>query len=384
MFGASAYPSRLLNESNRMAFRVTGIGTAVPEFFISQADAARVWAEYAGVQGKQARTIQALYRRSGVKKRHSILLDEPNGSSVPRQTFFQPVQFEGDQGPSTKARMARFESDAPGLAQEASVVALEKAGMEPGEVTHLITVSCTGFFAPGLDTTLVDILGLSPTVQRTHVGFMGCHGSLNGLRVALSFADADPGARILVSSVELCTLHMSYDWDPDALVANSLFGDGAAAVVGVGERDTPRDGDTPWRLAASGTCHLPASSDAMSWRIGDYGFRMTLSPTVPDIIQAHLKGWLQEWLGGQGLELNDIETWAVHPGGPRILTSVGEALDLPGEANTVAKGVLSEFGNMSSATILFILERLRREDTPRPCVAMAFGPGLVAEAALFL
>lgn len=370
-----------------MALRVSGIGTAVPEYSISQADAAKTWASYAGVEGKRARTIQALYRRSGVKKRHSVLLDGPNGSSLPTQTFFQPVRFEGDRGPTTHARMDRFESDAPGLAREAAVAALDQAEMEPADLTHLITVSCTGFFAPGMDTTLVDILGLSPTVQRTHVGFMGCHGSLNGLRVALSFADADPSARVLVSSVELCTLHMSYEWDPDALVANSLFGDGAAAIVGVGEGGASGGGpstDGPWRLAASGTCRLPASHDAMSWRIGDYGFRMTLSPSVPDIIQANLREWLKGWLGGLGLGLDEIATWAVHPGGPRILSSVGEALELPPEANTVAKGVLSEFGNMSSATILFILERLRQENAPRPCVAMAFGPGLVAEAALFL
>ena len=122
----------------------------------------------------------------------------------------------------------------------------------------------------------------------------------------------------------------------------------------------------------------------MSWRIGDHGFRMTLSSLVPDIIQTHLSGWLEEWLGGQGLKLDEVATWAVHPGGPRILTAVGGALGLAPEANAVSKQVLSEFGNMSSATILFILDRLRRKGAPRPCVAMAFGPGLVAEAALFL
>ncbi|MFC1661923.1 type III polyketide synthase, partial [Gemmatimonadota bacterium] len=245
-----------------------------------------------------------------------------------------------------------------------------------------VTVSCTGFFAPGLDTALVDILGLPPTVERTHVGFMGCHGALNGMRVASSFAGADPGAQVLLSSVELCTLHMSYVWDPDTLVANSLFGDGAAALVGVG--DSVPSENRGWCLAASGTCRLPDSDDAMSWRIGDHGFRMTLSPSVPDIIGAHLRGWIGEWLGAQGLGMADVSTWAVHPGGPRILKAVGEALDLLPDSQTVSRGVLSEFGNMSSATILFILDRLRRQNAPRPCVAVAFGPGLVVEAALFL
>ena len=158
--------------------------------------------------------------------------------------------------------------------------------------------------------------------------------------------------------MELCTLHMSYDWDPDTLVANSLFGDGSAAVVGVGKGLPSRNGS--WHLAASGTCRLPDSADAMSWRIGDHGFRMTLSASVPDIIESHLKGWMEAWLREHGFGLSDIATWAVHPGGPRILNAVGTALDLPEGENAVSREVLSEFGNMSSATVLFILDRLRR------------------------
>ena len=365
-----------------MSFRLSGIGTAVPKHSISQTDAAKSWASLAGVDGKKARTIQALYRRSGVKKRHSSLLEGSGNGSGPIQSLFEPAKNSEDRGPSTEARMKRFESDAPALAKSSAQAALSDAGMSAGEITHFITVSCTGFFAPGLDTTLLDQLGLRPTVERTHVGFMGCHGALNGLRVASSFAGADPEARVLVSSVELCTLHMSYDWDPDTLVANSLFGDGAAAVVGGGEAPASPSGS--WKLAASGTCRLPDSAEAMSWRIGDHGFRMTLSNSVPDIIQTHLSGWLEEWLSGQGLKLDEVATWAIHPGGPRILTAVGGALGLAPEANAVPKQVLSEFGNMSSATILFILDRLRRKGAPRPCVALAFGPGLVAEAALFL
>jgi predicted naringenin-chalcone synthase len=365
-----------------MTLRLTGIGTAVPKHSISQTDAARSWASLAGVDGKKARTVQALYRRSGVKKRHSTLLEGSGDSSGPVQSFFKPAQSSEDKGPSTEARMKRFESDAPGLSRKAAQDALANAGMRADEITHFVTVSCTGFFAPGLDTTLVDQLGLLPTVERTHVGFMGCHGALNGLRVASSFAGADPGARVLVSSVELCSLHMSYEWDPDTMVANSLFGDGSAAVVGVGEASA--FSDESWKLAASGTCRLPASADAMSWRIGDHGFRMTLSSLVPEIIQSHLASWLEGWLETQGLGLDEIATWAVHPGGPRILTAVGKALDLGPEENTVSRQVLSEFGNMSSSTILFILDRLRQESAPRPCVALAFGPGLVAEATLFL
>jgi predicted naringenin-chalcone synthase len=366
-----------------MSLGLFDIGTAVPKHFISQTDAARRWASLAGVEGKKARIIEALYRRSGVKKRHSSLLEDPDSDSeLIHQTLFEPARDADDQGPSTEARMKRFESDAPPLARSAAEAALAESGMMADDITHFVTVSCTGFFAPGLDTTLVDQLGLRPTVERTHVGFMGCHGALNGLRVASAFAGANPEARVLISAVELCTLHMSYDWDPDTLVANSLFGDGSAAVVGVGDAAASPKG--LWKLAASGTCRLPDSADAMSWRIGDHGFRMTLSARVPEIIQAHLAPWMEDWLGGQGLKPDQVATWAVHPGGPRILTAAESALDLDPEANAVSTEVLSEFGNMSSATIMFILDRLRRAGAPRPCVALAFGPGLVAEAALFL
>ena len=367
-----------------MSLRVSGIGTALPRHSISQANAARIWAALAGVDDKRARTVQALYRKSRIKQRYSVLLEGGGNGSDPVQTLFEPAVSPEDPGPSTEARMRRFEAEAPEMAARAARDALADAGLEPSQITHLVTVSCTGFFAPGPDTAMVRLLELSPTVERTHVGFMGCHGALNGLRVASSFAGADPGARVLVSSVELCTLHMSYTWDPDLLVANSLFGDGAAAVVGVGAGRSDDSGTDAWRLASSGTCRLPESEDAMSWRIGDHGFRMTLSARVPEIIQKHLREWVEGWLGSQGLRMDEVDTWAVHPGGPRILSSVEQALDMSPEENRVPREILADHGNMSSATILFILDRLRREKAPRPCVAMAFGPGLVVEAALFL
>ena len=323
-----------------MSLRVTGMGTALPRHSISQADAARAWADLAGVDDKRARTIQALYRKSRINQRYSVLLEEGGNGSGPVQTFFEPAGSPEDPGPSTEARMLRYEADAPGMAAQAARVALADAGLEPSEITHLVTVSCTGFFAPGPDTAMVRLLELSPTVERTHVGFMGCHGALNGLRVASSFAGADPGARVLVSSVELCTLHMSYAWDPDLLVANSLFGDGAGAVVGVGRSNDSTD--DPWRLASSGTRRLPESEDAMSWRIGDHGFHMTLSARVPEIIQSHLREWVEGWLGTQGLGRDEVKTWAVHPGGPRILSSVEEALEMDREHNRVPREILAD------------------------------------------
>jgi predicted naringenin-chalcone synthase len=229
-----------------------------------------------------------------------------------------------------------------------------------------------------VDLALIRGLGLRPTVERTHVGFMGCHGALNGLRVAHAFAAANPGARVLVAAVELCSLHYYYGNEADKLIANAIFADGAAAVAGqAGAR--PRG----WSLRASGSCLIPESAADMAWTVGDNGFAMTLSRRVPGLIAAHLRPWLEGWLRDNGLSLADVRSWAVHPGGPKILVAAEEALGLPPAALAPSRAVFADRGNMSSPTVLFVLDRLRRENAPGPCVALGFGPGLVAEAALF-
>jgi predicted naringenin-chalcone synthase len=238
-------------------------------------------------------------------------------------------------------------------------------------------VSCSGFRAPGFDLDLVRGLGLGPSVARTHIGFMGCHGALNGLRVARAFVDSDPSCRVLLCAVEMCSLHYDYRMETTRILANALFADGAAALVA-------GPGTGGWRHVASGSALLPASEDQMTWSIGDHGFEMGLSPRVPATIAEHLRPWLERWLAAQGLDLHAVGSWAIHPGGPRILDVVEAALGLPSEATRDSRCVLEECGNMSSPTVLFILDRLRRRDAPRPCVALGFGPGLTAEAALFL
>ena len=363
-----------------MSMYLAGFGLAVPEHAIAQTDAAKLGLSFSSPDGSRERTLQALYKRSGVTKRHSVLLETSEGPVENRQSFYPPIECADDPGPSTEARMLAFEQHAPPLVASAGRRALGDAQMAADEITHLVTVSCTGFFAPGLDAALVETLGLRRTVQRTHVGFMGCHGALNGLRVASSFTGADKDARVLLCSVELCTLHLAYGWDPERLVANALFADGAAAVVGI-PADERHDG---WKVAASGTLLLPDSPEAMSWRIGDNGFRMTLAPQVPDLIQAHVAGWLREWLHDQGVALEDVRSWAVHPGGPRVLTAFGQSVGLEKQALWASREVLADYGNMSSATILFILQRMREAGAEGPCVAVAFGPGLVAEVALLV
>jgi prepilin-type processing-associated H-X9-DG protein len=328
---------------------------------------------------EQRRMLPLLYRMSGVKRRFSILLSGPEGTAHRHDVFPAPTG-PADMGPGMGYRMALYERESSPLALRASHQALEESGVPPAEITHLITVSCSGFVAPGVDITLMKRLGLPRTVQRTHVGFMGCHGALNGLRVARAFADCDPGARILLCAVELCSIHYRYGWEPDHIVANALFADGSAAVVAAAQDGAD---DAAWCVSATGSCLIPDSEDAMTWRLADNGFVMSLSARVPALIGSHLRGWLEGWLAQSGLSLPDVRTWAVHPGGPRILTAVVDVLGLEKDAVKVSREVLRDYGNMSSPTILFILERLRRENAPRPCVALGFGPGLMAEALLF-
>lgn len=363
-----------------MTLRLSGVATALPPRVARQDDVAELSPLFAGADARQSRVLKGLYRRTHVDQRHSVVLFGDEGGLEDRCSFYPPSTGPDDGGPSTLDRMERYAVEAPILAQQASAGALEAASLEAEAITHLVTVSCTGFSAPGFDLQLVDALGLDRGVARTHVGFMGCHGALNGLRTAAAYA-ADPDARVLLCAVELCSLHLGYGWDPEMLVANALFADGAAAVAGWG---TANGGAASgWHLAASGSYVMPDSADAMTWHIGNHGFRMTLSPQVPDLIETHLEGWLRGWLGGHGLALEDVATWAVHPGGPRILRAVEHTLELPSDALRVSWETLRDHGNMSSPTILFILDRLRREGAATPCVALAFGPGLNVEAALF-
>lgn len=357
-----------------------GVGTARPAGSIAQPDAAELAKTFCMPTAQQARLLPALYSRTGVKRRGSVLLD-PSAASARGPLFFPPAQRSGDRGPTTLERMTRYATEAAPLALDASRRALRDAAVEAHVITQVITVSCTGFAAPGVEIALIKRLGCEPTVGRTHVGFMGCHGAFNALRVASALARAQAEARILLCSVELCSLHFAYGWDPEKMVANALFADGSAALVLAPVAEPPAG---VWTLSASGSSMFPDSEDAMTWRIGDHGFEMTLSPRVPSLIRSHLRGWLIPWLTRHGLSVERIGSWAIHPGGPRILEAVADGLGLPPEATAASAGILAECGNMSSATLGFILERLRQDLAGRPCLALGFGPGLVVEAALFL
>ena len=287
--------------------------------------------------------------------------------------------------------MEAYEQHAIGLAAQSSAAALESAAVFPRQVTHLVTVSCSGFAAPGLDIRMIQHLGMRQSVLRTNIGFMGCHGAINGLRVAEAMCRSDRRAVVLLNATELCSLHQQYCDDPQQLVANALFADGSASLVlrqpkrsadAADEIDAATAYPACWQVVDTASQLLPDTEDMMSWKIGDHGFRMTLSPRVPAVLTTVLRGWLSGWLAKHGLSIDDVPHWLIHPGGPRIVEACGEALDLPPKATAPSLEVLAQHGNMSSPTVLFLLERLVRADASGYAIMLAFGPGLCIEAAL--
>lgn len=291
------------------------------------------------------------------------------------KSFYPPPRNGRDRGPSTAERLRRYVAEASELGQRACKKALDDAGIESGAITHLVTVSCTGLASPGLDTELIGRLDLPPDIGRLNLGFMGCHGAFNGLRAAQAFAESEPDACVLLCCVELCSLHFQYGWDMENVVANALFADGAgAAVIQAGGLRGPHLSGTASRV-------LAGSHDAMSWHVGDHGFEMGLARELPDLIRGSLADWLKQCLSPRERDLDDIAHWAIHPGGPKIIQAVLESLELPRAAGADSEAILAAHGNMSSATILFILQRMRAQAAQGPCIALGFGPGLAFEAA---
>ncbi len=328
---------------------------------------------------KQRRLVSRVYRNSGIDTRHSVLDDFKPGA-------LDPLFKAGPGGkyiePGTRERNERFSREAKHMAVEVARRAIERCpGVSPAEITHVVTVTCTGFFSPGPDYYIARELGLSSSVQRYALGFMGCYAALPALRMASQFCRADPSAVVLVVSVELCTLHLHFEDGLDSLLANALFADGAAAAI-VSARE-PAAGRRYGRLESFRTALIPSGERDMTWRIGDKGFEMTLSSYVPDIIGANIRGLLEPALEECGLSVPDIARWAVHPGGKAIVDKVQRELSLAPQMVQASRDVLRQYGNMSSATILFVLRELLETDSVTgPICAVSFGPGLTVETAI--
>ena len=373
-----------------MASFIHGIQTSVPRPRYDQPWACALMENHATERPGLRRVIRSLYRNSGIDGRYSVI-DDWN-PDAPHPPLFFGRDGERLPAPSTGTRNEVYTREAKALFADVGRKLLSQTpGFGPEDVTHVITISCTGFFAPGPDYHVVRSLGLSPQTERYHVGFMGCHAAFQGLRMAQAFCDQNPDAVVLVISVELCTLHLQFTEETDDLIAGAVFADGAAGVLVSARAPAPG----AYRVELSGF-HSDLTKDGegdMAWTIADEGFRMRLSTYVPQILSDHLQSLLDGMARRLGFSLDEVHAWAVHPGGRAILDRVEEGLggEIPVPGMASSRAVLAEYGNMSSATVLFVLAHLLQttlgpalESGPERVVAMAFGPGLSIEAGVLL
>jgi len=365
------------------------LATAVPPTVLQQDEVRDVFAAQPGLTRLAQRLVGTAFDASGIRTRHTVLEELRLDGQRP-----DPMFFDAATGlllsPGTKVRNEIYIAEATRLCLDAARGAFAACpGLWPEQVTHVITVSCTGFFAPGPDYVLVRELGIDPAAQRYHLGFMGCYASMPALRLAKSLCEADPDAVVLVVSVELCTLHVRSSNEPDLIIASSLFADGAGAAI-VSARDLDAPGPQ-LRLDAFETMITPTGEGDMAWSIGDEGFEMVLSSYVPQIIDEYIAGALEPLLahepGAHARPADSIRHWAIHPGGRSILDKVEARMALDPAQLRASRNVLRDFGNMSSTTILFVLRQLLDgaagpDEAPERVCAMAFGPGLTVETAL--
>ena len=332
-------------------------------------DAFIAWAR-AQLDERKRPLFDRMAARSGIGHRWSILpVGDDGGSPVDPGGFYAVAPL-----PGTGERMRRYATAAPDLA----VCAIEALGDATalGAITHLVVASCTGFVAPGIDQIIARRMGLAPSVERLLVGFMGCYAAVAALRSARHIVRSDPAARVLVVTVELSTLHLQEVHELEPLLAMLQFGDGAAAALVTADA-------VGFALEAPFATTLPDSAELIRWDITDRGFAMHLSGQVPARIAAGLADPEFALAATGGVDPGEVDGWAVHAGGRSILDAVERALELPHDALAASRSVLEEVGNMSSATLMFVLERLLTGPRVERGVALAFGPGLAAEGFRF-
>lgn len=354
---------------------ISSIGTAVPANRFSQKEILSFMIDAHQLNPTNASRLEKLYNHSGINFRYSVLQDFGNSrgdySFFGNENFLEPY-------PSTANRSSVFEATAKTIATEAILQCCENH-IHPTEITHLITVSCTGMYAPGLDIDIIDELKLNKSVERTCINFMGCYGAFNALKTADYICRADKNAKVLIADVELCTIHFQRESNLENWVANSLFADGAAAVLVEAEGNiSTKKG---FRMHTFYNTLVTDAKDEMAWRIGDTGFQMHLSSQIAKNIGKKIKEVTAELVQKSGSQRKDISHMAIHPGGRRILEVCEELLELPEDALQHSYEVLKEYGNMSSATILFVLKKMIA-DTQRgeKTMSFAFGPGLTFES----
>jgi predicted naringenin-chalcone synthase len=354
--------------------KIIAIGTANPAFCHQQSDIMQFMLDANHPDEKNRQLLSILYHRSGIKTRYSVFPD----FSLPRDkwTFFD------DNGimPSLEKRMALYNEEAVNLSAKAIEDCLQNTTSVANiqEITHLITVTCTGMSAPGLDIQLMQKLNLSPNLVRTSINFMGCYAALHALKIADAFCRADDSAKVLVVCTELCTLHFQKSNDVNAVLSSTLFADGSAACLITSEKEAKGLEIKQFYSQVA----LTGQAD-MAWQLSSTGFLMTLSNHVPKLIKQEIKHLLENSLQKLNLSSTDISDWAIHPGGKNILEAVETSLDLSREDLSKSYEVLNDYGNMSSPTILFVLKAMMEDKAKRGNIfAVAFGPGITMESVI--
>jgi predicted naringenin-chalcone synthase len=310
-------------------------------------------------------------RLSAIEHRYSFVnpISTADGSWSDAESIYVPGDF-----PSTARRMQLFERFAPQLAHSA-LNNLSLTDVEQRSITHVIVTSCTGLYAPGLDFEVVNHLGLNPSVERTMIGFMGCYAAINALKSAHHIVRSVPEAAVLVLNLELCSLHFQETHELEQVLSFLVFADGCSASLVTAQK-------TGLAIDSFLALNIPQTSDLITWRVGDLGFDMHLSGDVPGEIGRALKESGTEITRGQSLSV--IDWWAVHPGGRSVLDSVEKGLSLSTDALASSRDILARYGNMSSATVMFVLQQVMEQaQTGQQGCAMSFGPGLTAETMLF-
>ena len=355
-----------------MTARILSIGTATPPTTITQDRIRDFFAAQPGTDRLTQRLIRATFDAAEIERRHTVLAELGDGGG---DGIF--VDAHGVlRAPGTALRNAEYIRYAPELSRQAAQAALDEAGMPASRVTHVVTASCTGCFAPGPDFRIVRDLGLAGGTERYHLGFIGCAAAFPALRAAERMCAGQPDAVVLVVCTELCSLHIRPSSSPDQIVSSSVFADGAAAAI-VSADAGDRAGLDMDRF---GTALTSEGEEDMAWTIGDDGFEMVLTGEVPRIIGREIRGAVDAFLGGA-----EPTAWAVHPGGRSILDRVQAGLELSPDALAASRAVLRDYGNMSSATVMFILREMLHDDalaSGATIAGLAFGPGLTVESAL--
>lgn len=360
-------------DNNQMRATILALETTTPETALSQEHFSAAIARFLDFSPSHEKLLKRITTGSQIQKRHTAVPDfYENG--------LQSLSSEKSGGaPTTSDRNLRYKEVAPKLAESVCDKALKNWGGDRAAITHVISVSCTGMVAPGIEFLLVKRLGLSPNVDRLAINFMGCYGAFKGLSTAKALALENPKNRVLMVCTELCSLHFQADLKTDTLVSNSLFADGAAAVV-VGAR--PEKRETPLlELHRQRSAALCDTLEEMSWEAGDYGYQMRLSASVPSHLESHAFPFVRHLIGPDlGF---DACAWAIHPGGKSILDSITKACGLEKKQLSASWKVLNDYGNMSSPTFLFVLkEILSALSSKEWVVGLGFGPGLAFEGLL--